>query len=261
MKKIIVLALLMAIISNGLLAKTNRRISNPIVKNYEYYKGVSYLFLSDEKIVEKWYLERIPKEYGDAFLYYTKDKPEMRMYFYSLMVHESDNFRAYKHKNKDGSYDYGPSQLNSRNIKNPLFKKLYNPKDESHITSVYCFYMVMSINFYWDLVCKHGYDYAFYAYNGGEKTVGYKKNGLNKNTSLMRNVTAYDKKVRGLMENHIAELNAYMVVAREMHINELMNSQYLTDAVKHNNTDHNGPVLYARRTRVRKNRQKLNEVG
>ena len=182
---------------------------------------ISHQILSDEQLEENFYLDNIPTEYGDAFLYYTKDKKEMRPYFYSLMMHESNGFTAFKHKNKDGSYDYGPSQLNSNNIKNEKFRNWYNPKDESHITNRYCFYMVMSINFYWDLVNKYGYDYAFYAYNGGEKTVKLIKNKSSHNTSLIKTVKAYDSAVRKRMQLTEINLKNYVVRKRAEHINEL----------------------------------------
>lgn len=192
--------------------------------SYDYEK-ISYYLLSDETLEENFYLDNIPAEYGDAFLYYTRNRKEMRLYFFSLMLHESNGFTAFKHKNKDGSYDYGPSQLNSNNIKNEKFRKWYNPKDESHITSKYCFYMIMSMNFYWDLVNKYGYDYAFYAYNGGEKTVNLIKNkDSHNNASLVKTVKTYDVAVRKQMQLAEINLKNYIVQKRAEHINEL---QYL----------------------------------
>lgn len=185
------------------------------------YEKISYYILTDEMLEENFYLDNIPTEYGDAFLYYTKDKKEMRPYFFSLMMHESNGFTAFKHKNKDGSYDYGPSQLNSNNIKNEKFRKWYNPKDESHITNRYCFYMVMSINFYWDLVNKYGYDYAFYAYNGGEKTVKLIKNKSSRNASLIKAVKSYDAAVRKRMQQAEKNLEKYVAQKRAEHIDEL----------------------------------------
>ena len=185
------------------------------------YEKISHYILTDEMLEEKFYLDNIPTEYGDAFLYYTKDRKEMRPYFFSLMMHESNGFKAFKNKNKDGSYDYGPSQLNSNNIKNEKFRNWYNPKDESHITNRYCFYMVMSINFYWDLVNKYGYDYAFYAYNGGEKTVKLIKNKSSHNTSLIKTVKAYDSAVRKKMQLTETNIKNYVVQKRAEHINEL----------------------------------------
>ena len=185
------------------------------------YEKFSHYLLSDEMLEEKFYLDNIPTEYGDAFLYYTKDKKEMRPYFFSLMMHESNGFTAFKHKNKDGSYDYGPSQLNSNNIKNEKFRNWYNPKDESRITNKYCFYMVMSINFYWDLVNKYGYDYAFYAYNGGERTVKLIKNKSSHYASLIKAVKTYDAAVRKRMQQTETNLENYIVQKRAEHINEL----------------------------------------
>lgn len=185
------------------------------------YEKISHHILTDEMLEENFYLDNIPTEYGDAFLYYTKDKKEMRPYFFSLMMHESNGFTTFKHKNKDGSYDYGPSQLNSNNIKNEKFRKWYNPKDESHITNRYCFYMVMSINFYWDLVNKYGYDYAFYAYNGGERTVKLIKNKSSRNASLVKAVKSYDAAVRKRMQQAEKNLEKYVAQKRAEHIDEL----------------------------------------
>lgn len=185
------------------------------------YEKISHHILSDKILEENFYLDNIPIEYGDAFLYYTKNRKEMRPYFFSLMMHESNGFTAFKHKNKDGSYDYGPSQLNSNNIKNEKFRNWYNPKDESHITNRYCFYMVMSINFYWDLVNKYGYDYAFYAYNGGERTVKLIKNKSSHNASLIKAVKSYDAAVRKQMQQAEINLENYRVQKRAEHINEL----------------------------------------
>ena len=216
------------------------------------YEKFSHYLLSDEMLEEKFYLDNIPTEYGDAFLYYTKDKKEMRPYFFSLMMHESNGFTAFKHKNKDGSYDYGPSQLNSNNIKNEKFRNWYNPKDESRITNKYCFYMVMSINFYWDLVNKYGYDYAFYAYNGGERTVKLIKNKSSHYASLIKAVKTYDAAVRKRMQQTETNLENYIVQKRAEHINELQCKKierfdgydtYLTSLNVSNENESNNSIL------------------
>lgn len=184
--------------------------------------SISNRILPNEVLEERFYLENIPKEYGRAFLYYTRNMKEIRPYFYSIMLHESNGFRAFVSTNRDGSKDLGPSQLNTNNIKNSRFRELYNPKDESRITNVYCFYMVMTINFYWDLVNKHGYDYAFYAYNGGERVVRMIKEGGSQNTSLIKAVSEYDKRVRSKLVETDIKLNTYIVNKRNEHVNALL---------------------------------------
>ena len=114
---------------------------------------LSKVILPDEKIEEEFYRNRIPSNYIDAFLYYTADKREIRMDFYSIMVHESANFTAFINKNANGSIDYGPSQLNSRNIEDPWFMEKFSPKDTTYIKTKYCRYMVITINFFYDLLC------------------------------------------------------------------------------------------------------------
>ena len=222
-KKLFLLALIFCNLSFTVFAnRTDSKLEETTNNTPEdFWYMMSEKSISDNKLEESWYKERIPTKYADAFLYYTRNKPEIRMNFYSLMVHESSNFTTYVHKNKDGSYDYGPSQLNSRNLTNKTFQKYYRPTDESHITNKYCFYMVETINFYWDLYNKVGEKYAFFAYNGGEKAANWKKRGIKPNSSLIKNVTTYDKAVRSNIEKYTKELASYKKEARLLHIAEL----------------------------------------
>lgn len=172
-----------------------------------------YHYISDEEIEESFYKERIPKTYVDAFLYYTKDHKELRMPFYSIMVHESANFKVYKRRNTNGSYDLGPSHLNTNNIKNAYFRELYNPKDESHITNVYCFYMIMSLNYFRDMVDKFDGNMlnAYYAYNGGQKApsiINSKYIPKNK-IDFVKNVKAYGNVVKNYVSQFNLELDSY----------------------------------------------------
>lgn len=172
----------------------------------------NYHIISDKEIEENFYKQRIPSTYSDAFLYYTRNCPELRMAFYSIMVHESGNFTVYKRKNTDGSYDLGPSHLNSNNIKNAYFRELYNPKDESHITNVYCFYMVMSLNYFRDMVDKFGnIQDAFYAYNGGQKAPKIiKSKTIPKNKErFVKNVKSYATAINNNIDKYELELNEY----------------------------------------------------
>lgn len=167
---------------------------------------------STDDLMEMFYKERIPEEFCSAFLYYTKDDPTIRPNFYSIMVHESANFTVFVNKNKNGTYDYGPSQLNSDNLKNDYFMWLYDPKDKSMINTTYTHYMVITINFYKDLVRKYGKDYALYAYNGGERCVELIKNESKdpKYASLLANVKAYNRNVTKRTEQTVKELTKYV---------------------------------------------------
>ena len=111
-------------------------------------------------------------------------------------------------------------------LTNKTFQKYYRPTDESHITNKYCFYMVETINFYWDLYNKVGEKYAFFAYNGGEKAANWKKRGIKSNSNLIKNVTAYDKAVRSNVEKYTKELASYKEEARSLHIAELKREFY-----------------------------------
>ena len=187
--------------------------------NFYDFKQLSYNLKSDEDFMEEFYKTHIPSEYADAFLYYTKDineiDPKFRIEFYSIMFHESGNFRSFVNKNKNGSYDYGPSQLNSKNIENKRFMTAFTPKDKSHITSKYCLYMIISINFYWDLKNTWS-NYALYAYNGGPKAARIIKNNIQdpRYANLVKNVKRYNYSVRNNIKKFNIELAKYVKNSR-----------------------------------------------
>lgn len=211
-----------------------KQVESPVPISAESLINISKSKLSDEEIIESFYRENIPAEYNEAFLYYTKDCPEIRMHFYSLMLHESAGFRYFRNVNKNGSVDMGPSQLNSANLKNPRFVNAFKPKDESKITSVYCYYMVMTIGYYHDLFKRHGEKYAFYAYNGGDKAVRMIKKGETTNGSLVKNVTSYNTAVRKIIDRETKKLNEYVELTRLYHVVEVYNefSEYLNKVHK-----------------------------
>ena len=79
----------------------------------------------------------------------------------------------------------------------------------------------MTMNFYWDLVNKYGYDYAFYAYNGGEKTVELIKNKSSQYASLVKTVKTYDKNVRLCMINAETNRKEFIAAKRVEHMNQI----------------------------------------
>lgn len=173
----------------------------------------NFHIIGNEEIEENFYKTRIPKAYSDAFLYYTRNHKELRMSFYSIMVYESGNFKVYERRNSNGSYDLGPSHLNTNNIKNAYFRKLYNPTDESHITNKYCFYMVMSLNYFIDMVDKFDGNLtdAYYAYNGGQKapSIIHSKNIPKNKQKFVKNVSAYGNAILNNIEKYTEELKLY----------------------------------------------------
>ena len=173
----------------------------------------NFRIIGNEEIEENFYKTRIPKAYSDAFLYYTRNHKELRMSFYSIMVYESGNFKVYERRNSNGSYDLGPSHLNTNNIKNAYFRKLYNPTDESHITNKYCFYMVMSLNYFIDMVDKFDGNLtdAYYAYNGGQKapSIIHSKNIPKNKQKFVKNVSAYGNAILNNIEKYTEELKLY----------------------------------------------------
>lgn len=223
MKNLLKLIVLVVFMSVGTIAYGK----SPIVTiNSEILIEISRSQVPDDVFIEDFYMERIPDEYNEAFIYYTRDCPEIRMNFYSIMLVESGGFKYFKNVNKNGSVDMGPSQLNSTNLKNKNFVKAFRPTDESRITSVYCFYMVMTIGYYKDLYDRLGDEYAFYAYNGGDKAAKLIKNNNreSKNRTLINNVTRYDKAVRKRIQQETAALLDYIKVRRVQHVMEVYES-------------------------------------
>ena len=212
MKSFILKVVLTCYILVSLLSGMHANRVNSEVVNSEIKRNTLPKITSTIDIMEMYYRENIPEEYANAFIYYTRDCPEIRQEFYSIMVHESGNFKAFVNKNSNGSYDLGPSQLNTHNLKNKYFMELYSPKETTFIETKYTYYMVITINFYKDLVRKHGKEYAFYAYNGGEKCVALIKenNKDSRNRSLINNVTNYNNSVNSILENTRNEIGTYI---------------------------------------------------
>lgn len=215
-KKFFGLFLLVALCGNAF-------TSPKLVTNTEEIAKLSETLMSTQSIEEEWYKTRIPEEYCNAFLYNTRNNPEVRLSFYSLMVHESGNFKGFVNKNKNGSYDYGPSQLNSNNIANQTFMKAFAPKDMSFINSTYCYYMVTTINYYIALTKEWG-DYAFYAYNGGPRAAKLKKQNITSSQyrSLLKNVTSYYNAVNKNIAKFQKELSEYVSNKRNTHVEQLV---------------------------------------
>lgn len=191
-------------------------------------------FVTTNTIMEMYYKEHIPEEFCNAFIYYTRTCPDIRQEFYSIMVHESGNFKSYVNKNANGSYDLGPSQLNSYNLKNKYFMELYSPRDKKHINSTYTYYMVITINFYRDLVSKYGKEYALYAYNGGEKCIKLIKEN-NKDPryrSLIRNVTNYKRSVTNILTLTKLKMSHYVRAYRLANNSIFVNKSQRTNLSK-----------------------------
>lgn len=220
MKNLLKLIVLVVFMSVGTIAYGKTPIGKT---DSEILIEISRSQVPDDVFIEDFYMERIPDEYNEAFIYYTRDCPEIRMNFYSIMLVESGGFKYFRNVNKNGTVDMGPSQLNSANLKNKNFVKAFRPTDESRITSVYCFYMVMTIGYYKDLYDRLGDEYAFYAYNGGDKAARLIKNNNreSKNRTLINNVTRYDKAVREHIQQETAALLDYIKVRRVQHVMEV----------------------------------------
>lgn len=188
---------------------------------FDYCYNLSYNDIDDDELAEQFYLENIPEEYAEAFLYYTQDRKDIRYPYYSLMMHESNGFKAFKHKNSDGSIDYGPGQLNSNNIENEWFMYCYSPKDKSHITTTYCEYMVVAMNFFTYLYDKYGLEHALYAYNGGEyvsRLIAKNYNG-SRYASRVKSVKTYKTLVYNKMDKINNQLTDFIHNARVDFVN------------------------------------------
>ena len=178
--------------------------------------NISYQLKPDHVFEEEYYRQVIPAEFCEPFLYYTQDFPEISLNFYCIMVHESGNFRYFKNTNRNGTIDLGPSQLNSANLENLDFVKAFAPKDNYFIYSMNCYYMVLTINYYYDLYKRLGEEFAFFAYNGGDRAARLvrENNKSSRYASLIKAVKSYDESVRELIEKHKANMAAFVAKLR-----------------------------------------------
>lgn len=170
-----------------------------LIHREEIYKKY---FANVDPIAYEFYSQRIPEEYLVIFLYFTKDRQELRELVYAVMRHESINFKAFIHHNKNGSTDYGPMMLNSKNIESKEFMKKYSSNKDKLIKmgfdlktqhGKYNYYTSICINFLAYLVKKYEREgrsgaawFALRAYNAGESS-----NTLKASKTRVRKGTTY----------------------------------------------------------------------
>lgn len=167
------------------------------------------------------YSNLIPEEFMVSFMYFTKDRPDLRALVYAIMKHESINFAEFINLNNNGTTDHGPMMLNSDNLNNELFMKLYSP-DKRIIESMgyninedngkYNFYISISINLLFDLIDKYtirGKQYpiklALRAYNGGESV-----NTSRASSYRVQKTTRYAKKVLSIYYTTLSQYNQFI---------------------------------------------------
>lgn len=154
-----------------------------LIHREEIYKKY---FANVDPVAYEFYSQRIPEEYLVIFMYFTKDRKELRELVYAVMRHESINFKAFVHHNKNGSTDYGPMMLNSRNIESKDFMRKYSSNKEKLLKmgfdlktqhGKYNYYTSICINFLAYLVKKYEKEgrsgaawFALRAYNAGESS-------------------------------------------------------------------------------------------
>lgn len=170
-----------------------------LIHREEIYKKY---FANVDPIAYEFYSQRIPEEYLVIFMYFTKDRQELRELVYAVMKHESINFKAFIHHNKNGSTDYGPMMLNSKNIESKEFMKKYSSNKDKLIKmgfdlntqhGKYNYYTSICINFLAYLVKKYEREgrsgaawFALRAYNAGESS-----NTLKASKTRVRKGTTY----------------------------------------------------------------------
>ena len=147
----------------------------------------------------------IPEEFVDAFYYYTVHDIASGLELVAIGKRESRWKEFKSKKNKDGSYDYGPLQLNSNNIKNKKFMATYSPlEEEKHlVNSDNHLYMIVCIKYYLSL--KKYFNSEMHqtlkVYNGGYRALSAKKN-----TRLYKQTESYasmvTKAISGVKENY-----------------------------------------------------------
>lgn len=152
----------------------------------------------------KFYNDRMPRQWVEAFLKATKNRKELRSTIYSMMLLESQLFTEFEnHDNSNGTSDYGPLMLNSSNINSKEFREIYYPKDEFFVGLTnttkddYTVYMIACINLFIAHMDTYESDgekqlsNSLRAYNAGPRILKAKR----WNTRVAKSF-AYSKKVQ-----------------------------------------------------------------
>ena len=155
---------------------TSKVYSETVLKAYfQAFDSVDYNFFA----------EKIPEEYLLTFMYFTKDRKNIRNMIYAIMKHESQSFTSYiNDRNSNGTSDHGPMMLNSANIKNGRFMIKFQPDremmekwgyDMTTKKGLLNWYTAIGIKMYINLVERYEKQqkndpmwYALRAYNAGE---------------------------------------------------------------------------------------------
>lgn len=152
----------------------------------------------------------IPKDLINAFKEYTTMDNEEETKFFAIQIlsigYWESGWKITKSKsNKDGSYDIGYMMLNTKNIANERFMRIYGP-DEAVSTDLEK-YLIVCINFYKELYGRYNCD-ATYAYNCGEGR--YINNRIPKSTYIYKQrvkecVDKFNIEIKKESENRIRE--------------------------------------------------------
>lgn len=195
--------------------------SGDYLKNYSF-ESIFYSIL-DHRIEKntydvdfEFYKNRIPEEYLESFLKATDNLKEYRKVLYAMMLLESQHFTAYESKpNNNGTVDYGPLMMNSSNIKNPEFRKLYFPKEEFFVGLTntnredYVVYMIGCINLFKDHINKYSLNDSIRAYNAGPRILKatHWNNRVARSFSYLKRVKYYLNIVEDEYNIHLDHVN------------------------------------------------------
>lgn len=171
-KKSVLLFVLLLVCTNVLFSTSNGIGTLTLIKEKE-------LIITDikneyEKVVmDSSYKELVhnvvPEPFTNYFYEETKNyNIEFNLILLSIAQYES-GWKIFIHKkNKDGSVDYGPMGLNSKNILNSRFVEQFFPKDIKFINhNKDIVYMIACIRYFKSLYDKYNKENAIMIYNAG----------------------------------------------------------------------------------------------
>lgn len=183
---------------------------------------------------------RIPSKFVYPFYSFTKDKKSLGLEILGIAQHESA-WRVFKGKvNQNGSVDLGPLMLNSYNIENENFMRVYGIDCDKYKYDTDIYYMCICINFYSGIRKELGPYISLQVYNGG-----YRVTRKDCRADLKKTVTTYANVVYKYINEAIDDYNDFKEAYRQEFLSEFIEMRQFIESlerIKYNYIDDYTPV-------------------
>lgn len=240
-----VLLIIGLLISSKVFANNN---TNIFANNLELAKivfGDEIAKEVEERTYYEFIKESIPSKFVNPFYEFTYDNKDLGIELLGTAKHESGWIKFEGSLNNNGSRDYGPLMLNSKNLENEDFMNLFSKNCREYEYDRDIYYMCICINFYTSIRKEYGPWNALQIYNGGLRTVrktcssSLKNKVIDYANKVYDYINEYDKSYKFFISSHKEDYTnhiAYTYIDKvKSYIASLMNKNIVKCQYNFNN--------------------------